>query len=92
MEAMRGVGKTHAIDDGIDAAGRCAGGAKIAEVRVEDFGLRQLAELALEAGAVASDGAKRNPSPRQFRRNGMANGAGRAEESHLLNVRAHVRG
>ncbi len=89
---MRRVGKTHAIDDRIDAARGGASGTQIAQVGIEDLGLRHVAELAFEARAIASDRAKRNPAPRQFRRYGMAYGAGRAEESHLLNVRAHVRG
>ena len=75
LKVMRRIRKTDTINDGIHAAGGRSGGAKVAQVGIENLDSRQFPKLGFQAGAIASHRAKRNSAPRQFQRHGSRRGA-----------------
>src|SRR6266702_4525333 len=83
MEVVRGVRQAHAVDDGVDAAGGGAGGARFAEIGGEDLGVRHLAECLFELLPSAADRAEGDSAPIQLRPDGTADGAGSAEDRNV---------
>jgi hypothetical protein len=86
MQMMRGVGKTDSVKDGINAAGGSAGGAKIADVGIEDLSVLQAAEHVLELLTRSADHTERNLPAVEFGRNVRADRASGSENRCLFHT------
>ena len=91
MQVMRGVGKTHRVDDGIDSARGRAGGSQVGQIRIEDLGVFEVAEGFLQFGSRAAHHAEGDATPLEFGGHWGTNSAGRAENRRFLNEGSHLR-